>query len=92
MSVYSTLPGGWEQVARPPSLFRRYEFTSYRETRAFLDRLAVLSSEMGCYPDLGFGTTYVNVTVRGDGPAIGGAEHEFAARVGALSLVGEGEG
>jgi pterin-4a-carbinolamine dehydratase len=85
MSTIVSPPDGWEQVERPPSLFRRYQFSSYRDTRAFLDRLAVLSAETDLYPDLGFGTTYVNVTIHhhGDGPAL--AQVEFANRAAALA-------
>jgi pterin-4a-carbinolamine dehydratase len=77
---------GWERVVRPPSLFRRYEFASYRETRAFLDALAELSGDTGLYPDLGFARTHVNVTLRGerDGEP-GPAEIEFANRASALA-------
>ncbi len=78
---------GWEQVKRPPSLFRRYQFDSYRATRAFLDRLAVLSEETGQYPDLGFSTTYVNVTVHTSGESPTDADVDFAKRVAALALL-----
>jgi pterin-4a-carbinolamine dehydratase len=77
---------GWKEVGRPPSLFRRFEFATYADTRAFLDLLAALSEETGLFPDLGFGTTHVNVTVYGaDGNAPGAAEAEFARRAGALA-------
>jgi pterin-4a-carbinolamine dehydratase len=81
------LPEGWEAVERPPSLFRRFQFTSYRETRAFLDRLAKLSEETKLYPDLGFGTTHVNVTVHGsDGKAPGEREIDFVGKAAKLAL------
>jgi len=73
-------------VARPPSLFRRFEFASYAHTRAFLDRLAALSEETGLYPDLGFGTKHVNVTIYGGGGnAPAQAEDEFARRATVLA-------
>jgi pterin-4a-carbinolamine dehydratase len=76
---------GWQEVKHPPSLFRRYDFTSYGETRSFLDRLAELSEETGLYPDLGFGTKHVNVTIHcseaDDKPAV----VEFAARAATLA-------
>jgi pterin-4a-carbinolamine dehydratase len=82
-----SLPEGWKAVQVPPSLFRRFEFTSYPDTRAFLERLGALSKETGLYPDLGFGTTYVNVTVYGkDGETPGGREIEFAGRAAALAI------
>lgn len=84
----STPPAGWKQVERPASLFRRFEFSSYGETRAFLDAVAKLSEATGLYPDLGFGTTHVNVTMHcADGAAPGPQELEFARRVGGLDEV-----
>jgi pterin-4a-carbinolamine dehydratase len=81
------LPEGWKAVSTPPSLFRRFQFESYRDTRAFLERLSGLSSETGLYPDLGFGTTHVNVTVYGpNGAAPGDPEVEFASRAAALAF------
>jgi len=81
-----SLPEGWTSVARPPSLFRRFQFESYAHTRAFLDRLAALSEQTGCYPDLGFGTTYVNVTLHAaEGGAPSAELLDFAARAAALA-------
>ncbi len=80
------VPEGWKSVDHPPSLFRRFQFSSYRDTRAFLDRLATLSEETGLYPDLGFGPTHANVTVYGsNGGPPGQAEVDFAARAAALA-------
>lgn len=61
---------GWSLQRRPPALTRRYSFASYGATRDFLDALAEWSEQCGYYPDLGFGTTYVNVTLNltGDAP------------------------
>jgi 4a-hydroxytetrahydrobiopterin dehydratase len=84
------LPEGWRLVERPPSLFRRFEFASYRDTRAFLDRLAGLSEQVGLYPDLGFGNTHVNVTVHAkDGHLPGADEVDFATSTTALFSVGD---
>ena len=81
------LPEGWKNVERPPSLFRRFDFESYAQTRAFLDKLAALSEETGLYPDLGFGKNHVNVTVYGaGGTAPGDKEIEFAGKAAALAL------
>jgi pterin-4a-carbinolamine dehydratase len=89
MSDTLILPSGWKPVAHPPSLFRRYEFASYGETREFLDRLLVLSHETRLFPDLGFGKTHVNVTLHGaDGKAPGDAELEFASRASLLASEG----
>jgi len=76
----------WKVVERPPSLFRRFEFESYARTRAFLDRLAGLSEETGLFPDLGFGSKHVNVTVYGtNGAQPDTAEAQFAQRAAALA-------
>jgi pterin-4a-carbinolamine dehydratase len=81
MCATLALPDGWRAVPTPPSLFRRFQFDCYADTRAFLERLSALSQETGLYPDLGFGTTHVNVTLYGkDGQAPGTAEIEFASR------------
>ncbi len=85
MSAILSPAEGWKQVERPPSLFRRYQFISYRDTRAFLDRLAELSAETGLYPDLGFGTTYVNVTVHGGAGGLTLTEVDFANRAAGLA-------
>lgn len=86
MTTESRLPEGWTRGERPASLFRRFEFDAYPETRAFVERLAGLSKETGLYPDLSFGKTYVNVTVyASSGENIGAAERKFAARAAELA-------
>lgn len=77
---------GWTRSERPANLHRRFTFTDYAGTREFLDRLAALSKETGCYPDIGFGKVYANVTVHAaDGQAVAEPEFEFARRVNALA-------
>ena len=86
MSETLIMPNGWKSVPHPPSLFRRFEFAAYAETREFLDQLALLSEEMNLFPDLGFGKTYVNVTLRADdGGAPGQPELDYATRAAALA-------
>ncbi len=86
MSQTLGLPDGWRPVLHPPSLFRRYEFASYAETRVFLDRLSALSEEMDMFPDLGFAKTFVNVTIHGVGGEMPTASAiEYASRAGALA-------
>ncbi len=88
MTTEPRWPEGWTEVEQPSSLYRRFEFAAYPETRAFLDRLAGLSKETGLYPDLSFGRTHVNVKVYGPGGAAVGAEaREFAARAEAIATV-----
>ena len=89
MCASLSLPEGWRAVPTPPSLFRRFQFDCYRDTRAFLERLAALSEETGLYPDLGFGPTHVNVTLYGpSGREPGVHEADFASRAAALAFPG----
>ncbi len=53
----------WRERKRPLCLEQRYEFGSYTELRDFLDEAAELSERESLYPDMGFGTDYVNVTI-----------------------------
>ncbi|MFM7733734.1 MAG: 4a-hydroxytetrahydrobiopterin dehydratase [Cyanobium sp.] len=76
----------WTQRSRPERLERRIEFADYEATRSFLEQLEALSQQQSRFPDISFGRTYVNITVRpvdGDSP-VGEAEHSFAAAVDAL--------
>jgi pterin-4a-carbinolamine dehydratase len=81
------VPEGWEARGKPPTLFRRFAFERYGETREFLDALAALSEETGVHPqNINFGTTYVNVTLEAaDGSELGEAELMLATRINALS-------
>ena len=53
-------------VGKTGAVTRRFEFENYAVTSAFLDQLAKISAETGLFPDLGFATTYVNVTIPAD--------------------------
>ena len=86
MSESVSPPEHWQSVGRPPSFFRRFQFSGYAETRAFLDRLGSLSEATGYYPDISFGTNYANVTVHArDGKALGAEDQDFARQVSALA-------
>jgi 4a-hydroxytetrahydrobiopterin dehydratase len=76
----------WNHRQRPERLERRLEFGGYDATRLFLERLESLSQQTGRFPDISFGRTYVNLTVRPleEGEAVGDAEHAFVAAVDAL--------
>ena len=67
-------------------LERRIEFADYAATRDFLERLNDLSEFESRFPDISFGRTYVNITVRpeDDDAALGDGEHAFAAAIDAL--------
>jgi len=75
-------------------LERRIEFGDYEATRVFLEQLNALSEEQQRFPDISFGRTYVNLTVRSeteDAP-IGPADHSFAAAIDALVSEGSTDG
>ncbi|WP_269622576.1 4a-hydroxytetrahydrobiopterin dehydratase [Prochlorococcus marinus] len=54
----------WKEKARPISMERRFEFSTYELTRDFLDRLGTLCEERNRFPDISFGKTYVNLTLK----------------------------
>ena len=72
-----------EQAER---LERRIEFSDYATTRDFLERLNALCETEQRFPDISFGRTYVNLTLRAeteDGP-IEAADWAFTAAIDAL--------
>jgi len=85
------IPAGWEARGKPPTLFRRFEFVRYSETRAFLDALAALAETRARHPqNINFGATYVNVTLDAlDGEAAA-PDCEFARAIDALIAGGQG--
>jgi 4a-hydroxytetrahydrobiopterin dehydratase len=76
----------WTHRARPDRLERRIEFADYDSTRLFLERLNTLSEQEGRFPDISFGRTYVNLTLRaeGEGEVIGQNDELFAAAIDGL--------
>ena len=76
----------WQERKRPVCLERRYEFDSYDATRDFLDRLGDHSEATQRFPDISFGRTYVNITLRPeeDGGDLNDADRAFAAEIDAL--------
>lgn len=83
--LYETAPAGWQVQAKPPVMTRRFDFPDYAATRSFLDGLAKLSERNGCYPDLNFAKTHVNVSVAARDTSLGPDEYAFAGQVDALA-------
>ncbi len=54
----------WHERKRPICLEKRFEFESYDATRNFLDKLGEYSEATQRFPDISFGRTYVNITIR----------------------------
>lgn len=86
----SNMMGGWQMQQRPPLMTQRFEFSSYAETRSFLDLLADLSEHKGYYPDLNFGKTYVSVNIAPRENAFDQDELQFAAEAEALAAKARG--
>lgn len=80
------IPEGWEARGKPPTLFRRFSFERYSETRGFLDAVAALSEEAGLHPqNINFASTYVNITLEsGESGNLGEAELSLADHINAL--------
>ncbi len=55
---------GWRHKNRPESLEKRFEFESYEKTRDFLDALGDFCEKVNRFPDISFGKTYANLTIR----------------------------
>jgi len=75
----------WTQRPRPDRLERRIEFDDYESTRSFLERLNALAESEGRFPDISFGRTYVNLTLRPDDELqVGEVDQAFGAAIDAL--------
>ena len=76
---------GWRQKNRPECLEKRFEFDSYEKTRDFLDDLGDLCEELNRFPDISFGKTYANLTIRpledNEKEEISKVDHEFANKI-----------
>ena len=67
-------------------LERRIEFADYEATRLFLEQLNGLSEDQQRFPDISFGRTYVNLTIRPEAEdvPIGDQDLGFAEAIDAL--------
>ena len=76
---------GWRQKNRPECLEKRFEFESYEKTRDFLDSLGEFSESVNRFPDISFGKTYANITIRplenNEKEEISKVDHEFASKI-----------
>ena len=76
---------GWRQKNRPECLEKRFEFESYEKTRDFLDALGEFSEKIGRFPDISFGKTYANITIRpledNEKEEISKLDHDFATQI-----------
>ena len=76
---------GWRQKKRPECLEKRFEFESYENNREFLDALGNFCEEVNRFPDISFGKTYANITIRpleiNEKEEISKKDHEFANKI-----------
>ncbi len=76
---------GWRQKNRPECLEKRFEFESYEKTRDFLDALGAFCEKVKRFPDISFGKTYANITIRpsdeNEKEEISTVDHEFASQI-----------
>ncbi|KGG17123.1 putative pterin-4 alpha-carbinolamine dehydratase-like protein [Prochlorococcus sp. MIT 0603] len=67
-------------------LERRLEFLTYESTRDFLDRLGDLCENRKRFPDISFGKTYVNLTLKPeDENQITDLDKKFASEIDELT-------
>jgi len=75
----------WKLRSRPNRLERRFEFSSYEDTRDFLDKLGDYTERINRFPDISFGKTYVNITLRPEtedsNAEISELDHKFANEI-----------
>ena len=76
---------GWRQKNRPECLEKRFEFQSYEETRDFLDALGEFCEKVNRFPDISFGKTYANITIRpsenNEKEEITKVDHDFSTKI-----------
>ena len=80
----------WREKKRPKCLEKRFEFESYEKTRDFLDALGDFCEKESRFPDISFGKTYANITIRpsenNEKDEISGADNEFANQIDLLLI------
>ncbi len=78
----------WKERNRPLRLERRLEFSTYEMTRDFLDRLGDICEKRKRYPDISFGKTYINLTLKPENEkedtCLSEADENFASEIDAL--------
>ena len=80
------MPHNWKEKTRPLRLERRLDLPTYELNRDFLDRLGELSEKRNRFPDISFGKTYVNLTLRADDDdsCLSESDIKFASEIDAL--------
>ncbi len=75
----------WIERKRPDRLEVRFDFDNYEATRDFLDQLGKLCESKNRFPDISFGKTYVNLTLKPEieeeNAPISQSDKEFASEI-----------
>ena len=75
----------WKLKNRPSCLEKRFEFETYEKTRNFLDLLGDYSEKVNRFPDISFGKTYANITIRpledNEKEEISKDDYDFASKI-----------
>ena len=75
----------WRQKNSPECLEKGFEFETYEKTRDFLDALGEFSEKVSRFPDISFGKTYANITIRpledNEKEKISKIDHDFANQI-----------
>ena len=78
----------WEERKRPTRLEKRFEFETYEQTRRFLELLGDHSENAKRFPDISFGKTYVNITLRPESEdeeaKLTDSDYKFASEISGL--------
>ena len=78
----------WRERSRPVCLEKRFEFQTYEDLRGFLERLGQHSEKFNRYPDISFGKTYANITLRPESEEensqLTDKDHNFALQIDSL--------
>ena len=76
---------GWRKKKRPECLEKRFEFQSYEKNRDFLDALGDFCEKVNLFPDISFGKTYANITIRpsedNEKVEISSYDYDFASKI-----------
>ena len=76
---------GWRKKKRPECLEKRFEFQSYEKNRDFLDALGDFCEKANRFPDISFGKTYANITIRpsedNEKVEISSDDYDFASKI-----------
>lgn len=76
----------WDFRDSPCHMSRKFHFSTYRETSAFLDYLNVLIKQYDAHPhNINFATKYATIAIEGDADGFGDAFIKLAEKITAFA-------